>query len=114
MALTCEPRPDMVALDPPFLTRKYSLLSPAREQGKRRGRQREFIVSCNYQEFWKLDRPSRLAYYPKVIPQHQEVKFPVGFATPSIPFTWNLLDALTKASLKGFSMPSRTRCTRPR
>ena len=101
-SLNCDPRPSMVALEPPFLTRKYSKLSPAREQGERRGRQRDFLVSCNHQEFWKLDKANRAAYYPKVIPQQQEVEIPVGFAPSSIPFTWYFLDALTQASIKGF------------
>eukprot|EP00170_Pyropia_yezoensis_P001319 contig_5864_g1323 len=31
--LSFNPRPDMIALEPPFFTRKYSMLSPARELG---------------------------------------------------------------------------------
>lgn len=78
------------------------MLSPAREEGERRGRQRNFIVSCNHQKFWKPDNANRAAYYSKVILQQQEVEISIGFVPSSIPFTWYFLDALTQASIKSF------------
>eukprot|EP00170_Pyropia_yezoensis_P002283 contig_9543_g2287 len=100
--LICDSHPEMVALEPPFLTRKYSRLSPARELGDRRGRQRDYIVSCNHQQLWKLDKANRAAHYPKVILQLHDVEIPVGLAPSSIPFTWYFPDALTQSSIKGF------------
>lgn len=77
-------------------------MSPMREQGEREGRQRDYIVSCNHQEFWKLDKINLAAYYSKVIPQQHEVEIPVGFAPSINSFTSYLLDAVTQASFKGF------------
>lgn len=78
------------------------MLSPTREQREPRGRQRDFIVSCSYQKFWKLDKVNRAAYYPKVVPQEHEVEIPVGFEPSRNPFTWYFLDALTQATIKSF------------
>lgn len=91
----------MVALKPPFLTWKLSIMSPTREQGEREGRQRDYTVSCNDQEFWKLGKINRVACYSKVIPQQHEVEIPVGFAPSINPFTSYFLDAVTQASFKG-------------
>lgn len=57
--LTCDPRPELVSLEPAFLANKSSMLSLAREQRERRGRKRNSIVSCTRKEFRKLDKANR-------------------------------------------------------
>lgn len=84
--MSCDPRPQMVALEPPFLTRKYFMLSPTWEQGERRGRQRDYIVICNHKEFWKLSKANRAAYHPKVIPAAAQGRDPGRICAIQHPF----------------------------